>query len=169
MSKTTNFLAILLCSLLLSCQQSATNTDAANTSTDTVVTTSTAVETPKAPNKLEAIDIENNKIIEEAGEEITKAVLKKEAIIFYRDDSKMHRIFGYETADVNSKRLLAVSAFTNDVEGNPFGCELGAYYDMKEIKIKYLETAGTFVKAEVVANGNTKVVFFESKWVESEE
>jgi hypothetical protein len=77
--------------------------------------------------------------------------------------------FGYANPDIKSERLLLISVFTNDVEKNPFGCKLGSYYDvggMQNIKLKYLETAGNFIKAVAIdSSNNFTTLYFEKKWI----
>jgi hypothetical protein len=169
------FLTFLLFFTLISCQQSASN-DTNNESTkveveeESTTAPTTKAEEPKPLSKLEQLDFENNKTITESGEEITKAIVDKGGGIFlYPDNIKDHRIFAYESPDLNSTRLLLISAFTNDVEGNPFQCELGAFYDSEEIEITYLEKSGDFVKAQATANGKTKVIYVEKKWLTFEQ
>lgn len=168
----THLLAIVLFFTMVSCQQSTPNNTETNNlvpeSQEVTETSTTTPEEQKTLSKLDNIDLENNKLVAEAGEDITKAVIKKEAIILYADMMKVHRIFGYEAPDVNSKRLLVISVFTNDVEDNPFNCALGAYYDTDEIDLTYIETASGFVKANATASGQTKIVYIESKWVVAE-
>ena len=52
------------------------------------------------------------------------------------------RIFGYQKPDINSKKMILLSVFTKDVEGNPFKCAYGSYYqtsNMKSMDIKFLK------------------------------
>lgn len=102
--------------------------------------------------------------------EINKAVISKsDSSIFIGQDTYMdHRIFGYERPDINSKKLILFSSFTNDVEGNPFQCPLGAFYSsdlMDELIFKYLATEGQFVKAKLIHNGAETIVYIERNWV----
>ena len=142
----------------------------------------TAVDTTKQNQaaekltKLDSIDKENNESVVASGANITKA------FVFLKDgDSTInlianirqdHRIFGYAKPDINSERLLLLSIFTNDVENNPFGCKLGAYYDtggMGELTLKYISTTGTFVKAIATDNTNkSTTIYFEKKWIDFE-
>jgi hypothetical protein len=126
--------------------------------------------------KLDSIEKENNESVVASGDNITKA------FIFLKDgDSTInltanirqdHRIFGYAKPDINSERLLLLSVFTNDVENNPFGCKLGAYYDtggMGKLTLKYIATTGNFVKAIATDNTNkSTTIYFEKKWIDFE-
>ena len=80
--------------------------------------------------------------------------------------------FGYAKPDIKSERLLLLSVFTIDVENNPFGCRLGAYYDtggMDELTLKYNSTTGDFVKATAIDKANNSTtIYFEKKWIEFE-
>ena len=138
-------------------------------------TTKTSQATEKLTN-LDSIEKENNESVVVSGDNITKAY------VFLKDgDSTIHltankwqdhRIFGYAQPDIKSERLLLLSVFTNDVENNPFGCRLGAYYDtegMGELTLKYNSTTGNFVKATAIDKAkNSTTVYFEKKWIEFE-
>ncbi|AHF16345.1 hypothetical protein NIASO_16665 [Niabella soli DSM 19437] len=83
-----------------------------------------------------------------------------------------HRIFGYARPDTNAERLLLFSVFTNDVQGNPFKCRLGSYYETSELKgfhLKYLGTEDSFIKAMAIDSSNNRTpVYFEKKWIDVE-
>ncbi len=124
----------------------------------------------------DSIDKTNNESVIASGDNITKA------FVFLNDgDSTInltgnirqdHRIFGYAKPDTNSERLLLLSVFTNDVENNPFGCRLGAYYDtggMDELTLKYISTTGNFIKATATdKTNNSTTIYFEKKWIDLE-
>ncbi|MBL0881937.1 MAG: hypothetical protein IBJ16_01085 [Chitinophagaceae bacterium] len=126
--------------------------------------------------RLDSIEKENNESIIASEANINKA------FVFLKDgDSTIHltlnkwrdhRILGYAQPDIKSERLLLLSVFTNDVENNPFGCRLGAYYDtegMGELTLKYNSTTGTFVKATAIDKANNSTtMYFEKKWIEFE-
>jgi hypothetical protein len=121
-------------------------------------------------SKLDSINLENNQSIIDSGENITKAyIFLNDSLFDLRADmQKDHRIFGYEKPDIESKKLLLFSIFTTDVENNPFGYELGAYYDMmsSEISIIYQGTDGDFIKT-VATNkeGKKTTLYFDKKWI----
>ncbi|MFM2385450.1 MAG: hypothetical protein RL660_207 [Bacteroidota bacterium] len=141
----------------------------------TIDTIRTSLATEKL-SKLDSIEKANNESVISSGDNINKAY------IFLRDgDSTInltanitqdHRIFGYAKPDIKSERLLLISVFTNDVENNPFGCKLGAYYDtqgMKELTLKYNGTSGSFVRATAIDKAKcSTTVYFEKKWIEFE-
>lgn len=128
---------------------------------------------PGKSTQLDSIEKTNNESVVASGDNITKAfVFLKDGdstIYLTADMRKDHRIFGYAKPDIRSERLLLLSIFTNDVEKNPFGCRLGAYYDTGgpgAPVLKYVSTAGNFVKA--TATGQTDrpaTVYFEKKWI----
>jgi hypothetical protein len=123
--------------------------------------------------RLDSIERVNNESVIASGDNITKAFISFEdgdSIICLTANIKNdHRFFGYAEPDVKSERLILFSVFTNDVENNPFGCKLGAYYDtggMDELTLKYISTNGNFVKAEAVdVDDNSTTVYFEKKWI----
>lgn len=121
----------------------------------------------------DSIDKANNESVVASGDNITKAfVFLKDGdstINLIANIKKDHRIFGYVKPDVKSERLLLLSVFTNDVQNNPFGCKLGAYYDtrgMTELTLKYISTTGNFVKAAATNKANkSTTIYFEKKWI----
>lgn len=122
--------------------------------------------------KLDSIDKSNTENIKSSGNNLTLAY------VYYNDSSITlvgnmradYRIFGYAKPDTKSEKILLLSIYTSDVEGNPFRCKLGAYYDtsgMKNIDLKYLETTGNFIKAVAIDKKKKQtVVYFEKKWIE---
>lgn len=130
--------------------------------------------TKLAQSVLDSIDKVNEESVAASGEDITKAMVflkdGDSTIHLIANIRKDHRVFGYAAPDIHSERLLLLSVFTNDVENNPFGCKLGAYYDtggMEDLKLKYLSTTGDFVKA--VATGKAHpatTVYFEKRWLD---
>ena len=127
-------------------------------------------------SRLDSIEKANNKSVIESGDDITKAFVSltdgDSTIYLTANIRQDHRIIGYATPDTKSERLLLLSLFTDDVEKNPFGCKLGAYYDtsgMGDLTLKYVSTTGNFVKAVAVGNGDTPTsIYFEKKWIEFE-
>jgi len=143
-----------------------------NTTADTTNTTQARQEI----NKLDSIDKVNNESVVASGDDITKAfvfIKDGDSIIMLTSNIRRdHRIFGYAEPDIKSERLLLLSVFTNDVQNNPFGCKLGAYYDtggMSELTLKYISTTGNFVKATATDKTNkSTTIYFEKKWIEFE-
>lgn len=84
-----------------------------------------------------------------------------------------HRIFGYKKPNVKSQRLIFLSVFTNDVEGNPFQCKYGSYYSTtlgEERELKYISKENDFVKTILLDHEKVlDTIYFERKWIEFEE
>lgn len=122
----------------------------------------------------DSIDKANNESIIASKDDITKAYVSSSDSLIYLTANirKDHRIFGYAEPNTNSKRLLLLSVFTNDVENNPFKCELGAYYDtsgMENLTLKYQGKEGNFIKALATdKTDKVQTVYFEKKWMEFE-
>jgi hypothetical protein len=82
------------------------------------------------------------------------------------------RIFGYEKPDTASKKMILFSVFTYDVEGNPFKCPYGSYYESSGmnddgIELRYVGEDGVFIKSEILKSDTPKAtVYIEKKWVE---
>uniref|UniRef100_UPI004049CE50 lysozyme inhibitor LprI family protein n=1 Tax=Flavobacterium sp. TaxID=239 RepID=UPI004049CE50 len=87
--------------------------------------------------------------------------------------NKDHRIFGYKNKDIYSEKLILLSAFTNEVEHNPFGCKYGSFYDtngLTGMKLKYVSTENEFLKIEIIKEGKTiDEVYMLKKWFEFEQ
>lgn len=110
------------------------------------------------------------KIIEEIDPQyMGKGRIDKNGSIFITGNMKKdHRIFGYKESDINSKKMILLSIFTDEVENNPFNCKYGAYYDtndLNNISLKYISTEDDFIKVALLKN-NQKLdeVFMLKKW-----
>jgi len=130
--------------------------------------------TKEGISKLDSIDKINNESVVAFGDYITKAFVflnDSDSTIHLNANMRQdHRIFGYEKPNTKSERILLLSVFTNDVENNPFGCKLGAYYDtggMDDLTLKYNSTTENFVKATATDKANNQTtIYFEQKWIE---
>ena len=121
-------------------------------------------------SSLDSINIENNKSIIDSKENINKGYIFNDSLFDIRADMKKdHSFFGYQKPNITSKKLILFSIFTNDIDGNPFKCELGSYYDMTDsegLEIKYQNTQGDFIETIISnENGEKTVVYFEKKWI----
>lgn len=164
--------------LISSCGQTNPKSDCQENSerTNTVVDTTKISQETEKLTQLDSIEKANNESVIASGDNITKAfVFLKEGdsiINLTANIRQDHRIFGYAKPDIKSERLLLLSVFTNDVENNPFGCRLGAYYDtgeMDELTLKYNSITGNFVKATAIDKANNStIIYFEKKWIEFE-
>lgn len=91
---------------------------------------------------------------------------KKTFSVYMADDDDTPLIYGYETADVTSKKMICFSSFTVDVDGNPHKCALGAYYTTDAIDIEYVATVGSFVQLKMITTGKADAIFYiETKMV----
>ena len=110
-------------------------------------------------------------------DQINEGAIQK--AIVYRSDSSLnmfeniradYRIFGYQKPDTNSRKLLLVSVFTNDVKDNPYRCEYGAYYSspaMENTRLKYIRKTGDFIEANLIKDEVILTpIFFQKNWVE---
>ena len=134
----------------------------------TEVATTTVSETP-----LEKIDRENNQLIKSANGAIQKASMdpRDSSIWIVANMKEDHRIFGYEKPATDSKKMILLSVFTNDVENNPFQLPYGAYYGtdgMKNSRLKFNSYQGKYIKAELLKDNQKKIIYFESKLMEFE-
>lgn len=105
---------------------------------------------------------------------IQKATINKsDSLIWITANMKLdHRLFGFEKPSLNSRKMILISIFTSDVEKNPFHCPYGAYYDssnMNDIKLKFKEYIGSFVKVDLLMKNKKEVIYFEKKWIEFEQ
>lgn len=94
---------------------------------------------------------------------------KKTFNVYMETDDDTPLIYGYESADLTSKKMICFSSMTADVDGNPHKCVLGAYYTTDEISIDYIATEGSFVKLKFTADGKPDAIFYiEKKMVKFE-
>ena len=137
------------------------------------VNTKNKESTTQFNSKLDSIDFTNNQTIINDEEYINKVVVSlSDSTIFLSANMKLdHRIFGYSKPNTQSKKLLLLSIFTNDVENNPFKCELGAYYDtnrMENMDLKFIQSIKDFVEVTVFDHNSNKVttVYFEKRFID---
>lgn len=102
------------------------------------------------------------------------SVQSRDSTLWLNSEMRLdHRIFGYKKPNIKSKRLLFLSIFTNDVEGNPFQCKYGSYYSTtlgEERKLKYISEENNFVKTIFLDHNRVlDTIYFERKWIEFEE
>lgn len=161
-----NVLAALVLVLLTACNQ----TDHA---TDTKNGVGHELAAPvKNISKLDSLDKANQAKFIAEGDTLKAFVYLKDgdsSIYVAFNKFKDHRFFGYSRPDLFSERLLLFSIYTSDVQGNPFGCRLGAYYDDSQtpFRLKYLSRTKDFIKAVAIDSSNHSTeLYFEKSWVE---
>ncbi|PIB36092.1 hypothetical protein BFP72_12150 [Reichenbachiella sp. 5M10] len=83
-----------------------------------------------------------------------------------------HRIFGYQSPDSTSKKMIVFSAYTEDVEGNPHHCAYGSYYDMsdlKNMKLKWIDDQGGYSQVAIYRDGTEQgVIYIQSHLLKQE-
>ena len=103
---------------------------------------------------------------------INKAdIFRKDSSVTLQAFMRMdHRIFGYERADTNSRKMILLSIFTFDVKDNPYHCPFGAYYQTNDmgdsLSLKYAGDANGFVQVQIFKRDSlATTVFMEKRWV----
>lgn len=177
----TSLLIILLTTFMLtSCNDSEKNRQDASSENNTEVPakdmTVSAVNDGEStvPVRKSAVPVAvgSKEVIYMDSDNLTKAIVwKADSSITVNANIKLdHRIFGYAEADTNSRKLLLFSVFTDDVEGNPYECPFGSYYDssgMEELEMKFVKKEGNFVKADLLKEKKAiSSVYFDKNWVE---
>lgn len=75
-----------------------------------------------------------------------------------------HRMFGYEKPDTSSRKMICFSIFTSDIEGNPHGCLLGAYYETSGLKdgnkILYNKRVGKYSEMKFIDTESKVTLFY---------
>jgi len=126
------------------------------------------------PINLDSLEKINTQKIERAGSHINKALIFNKDSSLWIGTSKWveHRIFGYDKPNSNSKRLILISCFTGDVEGNPYNLKYGAFYTTDNdstFKFKFRKFVGKFAKVEILKDMRSlDTVYFGKKWLEFE-
>lgn len=105
------------------------------------------------------------------GDMLNKLTIEEDSTLWMMSNiRKDHLFFGYERPDTSSKKMLVFSVFTYNVQGNPFHCPLGAYYqtsDMGDMVLKYVSDEKSFIKVEALEDDSVKgVIYIEKKWIE---
>jgi len=162
---------------LLSCSRSGSNKPYSKSAGGSIARTEVGP-TPSTKNAadtltwLESIDRANAKTIaRDDSNNIQKAtIFQDNGLMQLTANMRLdYRIFGYDKPDSKSKKMMLLSIFTNDVDGNPFNCQFGAYYqtsDMPGMKLIYVASEGDFVKANIFKNETLEgTVYFEKKWI----
>lgn len=125
----------------------------------------------KKENYLDSLDRANAVTVATDEEYLNKMLIQAtDSTLWLNAQMRLnHRIFGYEKADLKSKRLIFFSIFTNDVENNPFQCKYGSYYSttlLDERKLKYVSAENDFIKTILLDQKNTiDTIYFERKWI----
>ena len=78
-----------------------------------------------------------------------------------------YRIFGYQFANVSTRKMICFSTHTGDVHDNYNNCPLGSYFDTNSMKegdrIVYLGMVGNFGKMNFISGSGKKTIFYLPK------
>ncbi len=75
-----------------------------------------------------------------------------------------YKIFGYQYANVTTRKMICFSSYTYDVGDNLNKCPLGSYFDSGKMKegdrITYVGKAGSFSKMMFTSGSGKKTIFY---------
>jgi len=75
-----------------------------------------------------------------------------------------YRVFGYQYANAETRKLICFSSHEGDVRANYNQCPLGSYFDTQKMsgedKIIYLGPAGSFAKMDYITGRGKKTIFY---------
>jgi hypothetical protein len=75
-----------------------------------------------------------------------------------------YRVFGYQYANAETRKLICFSSHEGDVRANYNQCPLGSYFDTEKMsggdKIIYLGPAGGFAKMNYISGREKKTIFY---------
>ena len=158
--------------LLIACKNNNDDTLKETRSNNVEVKTANAEQEDSLIDYLKKLDRENSVGIHDTL--FLKGQIQKADSLIWITASKYraHRIIGYELPDVNSKRLIMISGWTNDVQNNPYNLKYGAHYtsDHKDsIYLKLDSFKGEFARVKILSKGKPiDVVYLEKRFLEFE-
>ena len=85
--------------------------------------------------------------------------------------NKEYKIFGYDSPSTLANKLFLFSVSTRDVEGNPYNCKYGSFYEsygLEEtgISLKYVSDTLHFRKLKLVKdNSISEFCYIEKEWL----
>lgn len=170
----TRLIFLIALTLTAGCNGAATSKQEAVTTSGNTSKTTATTDTFPLPPKVDSIDKANAATIASANDDVNKARVSLEDSILSITYNKFsdHRIFGYAKPDIHSKKMLLLSVFTNDVEGNPYKLPYGAYYqssDMDSLQLKYVADEGVFSKFLLLkSNTPQDTAYIEKRWIDFE-
>ncbi len=93
---------------------------------------------------------------------------KKSKEFFVTSNPKAeYKIFGYQYANITTKKMICFSSYTYDVGDNLNKCPLGSYFDSGKMKegdrILYVGKAGSFSKMTFISGSGKKTTFYFPK------
>jgi hypothetical protein len=83
-------------------------------------------------------------------------------------DQKMdYRVYGYQYANITTRKMICFSSHDADVRDNYSRCPLGSYFDTDKLKvgdkIVYMGPNGSFAKMSFIAGTGQKTLFYLPK------
>lgn len=154
-------LIFLICCCFVSCQNKSEKKE--------------SVKKTEKQKYLDIINLKNIKATSNRLDYLYKLhINKKDSIIYWPGICcDTYRVFGYENSDLRSKKVILISVFKDDVDGNPFGLKYGAYNDISErneFEIKYIGNDKKFIKAKYIKLKKIQgIIYFEKKWAQFDE
>ncbi|MCB9187754.1 MAG: hypothetical protein H6599_00590 [Flavobacteriales bacterium] len=155
--------------LFIACEESAPETDNDQHQDAEEVTSS------ETPQEVEEKEIQPEQEYKFDAEYSKRAEVSSDnSIWLYADMAKDYRIFGYASPSTESEKMFLLSVFTDDVEGNPFGCKYGSYYESygmedEGISLRYVSDTLGFSKIGIRKNMSiVDYAYVESEWLEFE-
>ncbi len=128
--------------------------------------------TVEAIEEVEEIEEEEPALIRD---KYLHGIIEKDSTVFLMATMrKSYRLFGYEAPTTKSKKLFLFSVFTDDVEGNPFDCDYGSFYETSGMErigmtLKYTSDTLGFRKLMMIRNNLINdFAYVEKKWLEFE-
>jgi hypothetical protein len=93
---------------------------------------------------------------------------KKTKEFFIAGDQKVeYRIYGYQFANISTKKMICFSSNRYDVAANIANCPLGSYFNTGLLKegdrIVYLGMVGTFGKMNYISGSGKKTLIYIPK------
>jgi hypothetical protein len=75
-----------------------------------------------------------------------------------------YKIFGYQYANITTRKMICFSSYTYDVGDNLNKCPLGSYFDSGKMKegdrILYVGKVGSFSKMTFISGSGKKTIFY---------
>jgi len=101
------------------------------------------------------------------GQVIGRVDKRTKEFYIHTDLAMPYRVFGYQLANAQSRKMICFSSRAQDVASNSSSCLLGAYFDTGKLntgdKIVYLGRYGTFGKMKYISRKGKKTIFYLPK------
>ena len=97
----------------------------------------------------------------------SKAYIEKDSTIWIPEHINSEiKIFGFQSRDTLSKKMIVFSADTKDIKNNPYHCKYGAYYhtqSLGDMVLKYVSTKNQFIKIAILKKDTVMDTVFMAK------